>query len=321
MGWFLPMLAGGVLSTASQLLQGSQQNKQSIRGVKYAYKKDLEQWNRQNAYNLPSAQMQRFKDAGLNPNMIYGQGNPGNATSYVKSGTPNLKSTFQDPLPTALGALGAYQNYQVNEARIDNVEQDTKLKATRTAVETVNESIKALDLQMKDYMRQPFSITTRGADGSFRVDKYSKGAWTVKRDADAYKGRTLEDLANAKSMLLRYNVDLARESANNALKKGTMMDAQTNAIKIKTQWETLGMGSGTPFLARMSYYDLIQKGVSPQIAHTSVLLAAGTTAIAKYLPKVGKSKSAPTYQSGKYRRSSDSDYGSFKSLQNRMDNY
>lgn len=42
---------------------------------------NLEMWNLQNAYNTPQAQMKRFEEAGLNPNLIYGQGTPGNATS------------------------------------------------------------------------------------------------------------------------------------------------------------------------------------------------------------------------------------------------
>jgi len=57
----------------------------------YLYSKDLEQWKRQNDYNLemwnlqneynsPKSQMARFKEGGLNPNLIYGQGTPGNAT-------------------------------------------------------------------------------------------------------------------------------------------------------------------------------------------------------------------------------------------------
>lgn len=38
-------------------------------------KKDaLEQWNRENAYNSPKQQMQRLKEAGLNPNLVYGKG-------------------------------------------------------------------------------------------------------------------------------------------------------------------------------------------------------------------------------------------------------
>lgn len=34
----------------------------------------LEDWNRQNAYNSPAAQMERLKLAGLNPNLVYGHG-------------------------------------------------------------------------------------------------------------------------------------------------------------------------------------------------------------------------------------------------------
>lgn len=34
---------------------------------------DLELWKMTNEYNLPSAQMQRYQDAGLNPNLVYSQ--------------------------------------------------------------------------------------------------------------------------------------------------------------------------------------------------------------------------------------------------------
>lgn len=40
-----------------------------------------EMWTKQNAYNSPAAQMQRMKEAGLNPNLMYGQGTTGNATA------------------------------------------------------------------------------------------------------------------------------------------------------------------------------------------------------------------------------------------------
>lgn len=34
----------------------------------------LEDWNMENEYNSPTSQMMRYKDAGLNPNLIYGEG-------------------------------------------------------------------------------------------------------------------------------------------------------------------------------------------------------------------------------------------------------
>lgn len=51
---------------------------------------ELDMWNLQNQYNTPSAQMQRFKDAGLNPMLIYQQGSPGNASSAPGTHTPNF---------------------------------------------------------------------------------------------------------------------------------------------------------------------------------------------------------------------------------------
>lgn len=37
-------------------------------------------WDKNNQYNTPVMQMQRFKEAGLNPHLIYGQGNAGNSS-------------------------------------------------------------------------------------------------------------------------------------------------------------------------------------------------------------------------------------------------
>lgn len=50
----------------------------------------LDMWNKQNEYNSPQAQMQRFQDAGLSPQLIYGQGSPGNATAAPELHAPDL---------------------------------------------------------------------------------------------------------------------------------------------------------------------------------------------------------------------------------------
>lgn len=42
------------------------------------YQNQVKLIDKQNEYNTPAAQMQRFADAGLNPNLIYGMGNNGN---------------------------------------------------------------------------------------------------------------------------------------------------------------------------------------------------------------------------------------------------
>lgn len=75
---------------------------------------DLDMWNRQNTYNSPEQQMARFKSAGLNPNLIYGQGSPGNA------GALTTQRTTADRL--SANSYGSYQR-----AQLDNVMRGVRL--------------------------------------------------------------------------------------------------------------------------------------------------------------------------------------------------
>lgn len=47
---------------------------------------NIDQWNRENAYNTPAAQMARYKDAGLNPDLMYGQQNLSAASPEMTAG-------------------------------------------------------------------------------------------------------------------------------------------------------------------------------------------------------------------------------------------
>lgn len=47
---------------------------------------NIEQWNRENAYNTPAAQMARYKAAGLNSDLIYGQQNLSAASPEMTAG-------------------------------------------------------------------------------------------------------------------------------------------------------------------------------------------------------------------------------------------
>lgn len=58
-----------------------------------------ENWNMQNAYNSPKAQMERLKEAGLNPNLVYG-----NSTSGSAGNAGSMSST-----PSAQPAVGYYR--------------------------------------------------------------------------------------------------------------------------------------------------------------------------------------------------------------------
>ena len=98
--------------------------------AEYEWNKNLEMWNRQNQYNSPSAQMQRYKDAGLNPNLIYGQGSSGNATTLPKYSAPTMQPVTVTPqimrLDNALNVLGHYMDYRIKSAQEEQIRAQTE---------------------------------------------------------------------------------------------------------------------------------------------------------------------------------------------------
>lgn len=120
-----PELFGGVATAAinqvGNIISTSMTNAANERMQQEQNKWNLEQWNRNNAYNHPAAQMQRLKAAGLNPDLMYGQnagGAMGNSSAPAQGSNPIPKQPFQmqlDPLMLA---------------QIKNIEADTKLKTS-----------------------------------------------------------------------------------------------------------------------------------------------------------------------------------------------
>lgn len=110
-----------------------------------AYQRQVEFWHMQNAYNSPEAQMRRFGAAGLNPHLIYGQGNAGNASSTPQYQSPNLQYRYAAPaygaavssiLPTLMAVGTWMQNMRMTEVDI---------QAKRTNMEKASQAIGFLE--------------------------------------------------------------------------------------------------------------------------------------------------------------------------------
>lgn len=109
------------------LIQQKRQNKANKAMAEYAYSKELEQWNRQNEYNLPASQMARLKEAGLNPNMVYGSGGATTqAAQSPKYNAPTIDYSYQPDISTG-GIIDEYQNYRIKNAQIDNLKVQNKI--------------------------------------------------------------------------------------------------------------------------------------------------------------------------------------------------
>ena len=95
-------------------------------------------YEKNNAYNSPAAQMARYKEAGLNPDLIYGKTGDNSATS------PSAPS--QAPVPSAGNYLPANPIAPIGDAVQGLSMQQAQLDAIRAGTNKTNKESRQLDI-------------------------------------------------------------------------------------------------------------------------------------------------------------------------------
>lgn len=157
MDWSNPV--GSAVSGAFGLIGSALQYKYNSQLQEKQNQFNLDMWNLQNEYNSPQAQMKRFEEAGLNPALMYSQGNPGNAASAPVQGVPESPEISRD-----MRELGQAFNIEGLKTAIANrkkAEADAR-QATAAAedAESDNDALRRL------YWDYSFNPTT----GQFEYD-------------------------------------------------------------------------------------------------------------------------------------------------------
>ena len=136
---------GGVFGSLFGKKSQDDTNKASMELAEYQYSKNLEMWNRQNAYNTPSNQVKRIKAAGLNPALLYGSGSVANTASDApKYEAPKLRAY------TNFGDLGASYLSQIplQVAQVRNLDANSALTDQKTKTEIQETGLRLLQKQI-----------------------------------------------------------------------------------------------------------------------------------------------------------------------------
>lgn len=197
-------------------------NEANMKLAEYQYSKDLEMWNKGNAYNNPIEQMKRLKEAGLNPNLVYGNGSAvGNSAGQLpKYNAPTMSYNYIPPVDLP-GTIGAFQDIQIRNAQIDN------LKAQRIATEqgTLMKGVQTEFLQDTAENRR----TKTGLDKDIAALKLSQGLNLAPYQLSAAQigNRNLEaniDKTMAQTQYTREQTDwIASKAVMSLLSSGTGM--------------------------------------------------------------------------------------------------
>lgn len=133
----LPLLSMGLSAagSASQSILQAGANRANRQFSEDMYNKQradaLADFNMQNAYNAPSAQMARFREAGLNPNLIYGQQT--STPSVRSSSVPSYDQKAPDVAGIGKDAMSAYFNTKIAQQTTNNMQMQQKLLQSQIA--------------------------------------------------------------------------------------------------------------------------------------------------------------------------------------------
>lgn len=188
-----------------------------------------------NWYNSPEQQMKRFEEAGLNPHLIYGQGNAGNmvAPSQPNQHVPNYN--FAD-------AAAAYVSTRKQQTEIDNMKKAQEVmdadKTLKNAQATNQLSQSAMTDQQREHAHQLWSTTVMQAEANLRntnlvSSKYEAEIGQILASTEGTKQNTKE--SQARVLQIGQNIIESTERIK-------LMRAERNLKGIESELKNVELG-------------------------------------------------------------------------------
>lgn len=179
MSTFGTLAAGAALDLASGLFNTGTQFATSKKLMDYQNQLNIQNWKMANEYNSPKAQMERYKAAGLNPNLVYGslgQTAAGNLSSPSSSGV-NPRTQLGGSAASFMIAAAQAKNMQLQNDNLN--EQNNAIRAniaktnaeTRNIEENTNQLIEFKQLR-KDALSYANTMAKLGVDRETAESNY-----------------------------------------------------------------------------------------------------------------------------------------------------
>ena len=188
-----------------------------------AFAHNVEMWNMQNAYNSPSSQMERLQAAGLNPNLVYGNGGATNTASdypkYQAGEAPQVANIRHASRQLALQGFQTALSAKLQEAQASNLDADTELKDTQKQLTSVQKEIAMIDKQ--------FQQGTLDARTQYQLEKWKQ---------DLILGRNQIKLGDQQFTLNMFQMKKLDAEVGNILANTKLTKEQSEQVSIYNQY-------------------------------------------------------------------------------------
>ncbi|MDL2320068.1 hypothetical protein LJC45_02925 [Alistipes sp. OttesenSCG-928-B03] len=200
----------------------------------------LADWNRENEYNSPTAQMARYRDAGLNPNLIYGEGVAASSGQADNVRETNTRAAQSGNTPMARYNIDfGMQQFAQNSlifAQADKIKAETKnIKAQTDKYGAETDNILADTDRLRSIL--PFDLDKRRIDmrrAEKDIEKIASEIAVNNAELDTKAQGLIESNARVRKMFqdtLLAKMQLENAIENTEIRRGelsaTQQDVQT----------------------------------------------------------------------------------------------
>lgn len=248
---------GAGASLLGQVFNNSSQRRTNDRQERFAREmwdkqgqREVEYFNMQNAFNDPSAQMQRLQNAGLNPNLVYGNGATTEAAGLSPRGPqqPNFQAPQMDLGSVAQQAM----MFRQADANIARTEAETEQIQSRTEGTEFQNEVNRLISSSKvaerySWASDQIAINSQRLNAEYEAWKSSNFAGTSFDDPNS-------PLAKAQSAGLRQ----ALEELENTKSRRTLQELEAEYKRFENNLMRAGISRNSPWFVKI-LGDLIMK--------------------------------------------------------------
>lgn len=118
----------GAIQTGGNILSTILANKANRSLAEYSYEQQKQMIREQNEYNSPKYQMERYQEAGLNPNLIYGDGSSmsGNQSTIARYEAPTMQAPSLGNAMSSAAQIAMQYSMMKKDLALKDVELSNK---------------------------------------------------------------------------------------------------------------------------------------------------------------------------------------------------
>lgn len=221
---------------------------------------NLTDWSMQNEYNSPASQMERLKAAGLNPNLVYGNGAQQSAASVIKGASPPGTSASRSNINGGQ-AVSSFLNAQQMKLQNDNLKaqnnvllEQAKNIAADTLSKTFGANLKEFDFDYKTENRnrmlykaeqQNINLFKQAGLTDAQIASTSERTKTEVQTRAPRIHQILQSISESAQRILNMRIQAAKSEAEidyiygqieNAKKDGTLKQLEINLKRLGGTW-------------------------------------------------------------------------------------